>query len=62
MVLKIELFDGAIAELTTPFNWDTFDSGKIFDVLFNAHVLENRVGLWTVADQFLDLVEVFADI
>ncbi len=62
MVLEIQLLDGSIAKLVSSISWNTLDSCKVVDVLLDRHVVKDCVGLWAVADQLFNLVEVLASV
>lgn len=62
MVLQIELLDGAVAELSPTITGNALDASEVEDVFFDGHIVKDGVGLWTVANQLLDIVKVFADV
>lgn len=51
MGLQPQLLDAVLYNLLTPIGWDSLNSREEPQMLLNSHQVENRVMLWTVANQ-----------
>ena len=62
MICQVKLLNCTFDKLCSTILRDSFDPSEVVDILLDGHVLKDKVVLRAVANKFLDVLEVFANV